>query len=70
MKKSVNVKFERNIDLDILKEDIFSAVENSLIENYGIDDPEEDIEDYYALVVDALIYSIKQFYPNSTVKIE
>ena len=67
MKRSVNVKFERKIDLDILKEDIFSAIENSLVENYEIDNPENDIENYDAFIIDTLIHCIKHFYPDDVI---
>ena len=65
--RPVNVTFKEKIDLDILKDDIFDAINDHLIENYKINDPENDIENYDAFIIDALIHSIKHFYPDDAV---
>lgn len=65
--RPVNVTFKEKIDLDILKDDIFDAINDHLIENYKINDPENDIENYDVFIIDALIHSIKHFYSDDAV---
>ena len=65
--RPVNVTFKEKIDLDILKDDIFDAINDHLIENYKINDPENDIENYDVFIIDALIHFIKHFYSDDAV---
>lgn len=65
--RPVNITFKKNINLDTLKNTIFDAIDDYLVEGYKIDDPANDIENYDAFVIDALIHSIKHFYPDDAV---
>ena len=65
--RPVNVTFKKDINLDTLKDTIFNAIDDYLCDGYGIDDPQNDIENYDAFVIDALIHSIKRFYSDDAV---
>jgi len=65
--RPINVTFNRGINLDSVKDCIFTAIEDYLSDAHGIDDPQNDIENYDAFVIDALIHSIKHFYCDDTV---
>jgi len=65
--RPVDVTFKKRINLDILKDNIFDAIDDHLIENYKIDNPQNDIENYDAFIIDALIHCIKHFYPDDAV---
>lgn len=64
--RTVSVVFTRNIDLDSVKDNIFSAIEEYVSDAYDINDPPNDIENYDAFVLDALCHAIKHFYPDNT----
>ena len=69
--RPVNVTFKRNVNLDNLKDCIFTAIEEYVSDAYDIGDPKNEIENYDAFVLDALSHAIKHFYPdNATVIVD
>lgn len=63
----INVTCKKNINLDTLKDAIFNTIDGYLCDDYGIDNPQNEIENYDTFIIIALTHSIKHFYSDDTV---